>query len=258
MMRKRINPLGPSITAIFLGLVLVAHPAEAQGVPAEAQYVASSRGRVYYPVACNAWRSLRSGLLFFESRGEAEEAGYTPTTNRRCQGLFGQPMRVAEPTIVEPEYDEPIQEPDITRVGFGDSCIVSRVVDGDTLDCSGGPRIRLLLIDAPEMNQGDFGATAKTALEQLAPLGSEVMLEYDIELNDRYGRTLAYLWSGDVLINAQMIAAGMALVATYPPNVKYVDDLLPLQAQAREELRGLWSVDGFECTPADHRAQRCQ
>ncbi len=31
-----------------------------------------------------------------------------------------------------------------------------------------------------------------------------------------------------------------------------------VEAQAREELRGLWSVDGFECTPADYRAQRCR
>ena len=139
-----------------------------------------------------------------------------------------------------------------------DSCLVSRVVDGDTLDCNGGLRIRLLLIDAPEMNQGEFGSLAKEALEQLASPGSDLVLEYDIELQDRYGRTLAYLWSGDVLINAQMIAAGMALVAIYPPNVKYVDYMLLLQAQAREELRGLWSVDGFECTPADYRAQRCR
>ena len=71
----------------------------------------------------------------------------------------------------------------------------------------------------------------------------------------RYGRTLAYLWSSDVLINAQMIAEGMAVVATYPPNVKYVDQMLPLQAQAREEGRGLWSVDGFDCTPADFRTR---
>lgn len=159
--------------------------------------------------------------------------------------------------VDEPAYREPIQVPDGTRLTSGGSCLVSRVVDGDTLDCSGGPRVRLLLIDAPEMNQGDFGAAAKIALEQLAPLGSEVLLEYDIEERDRYGRTLAYLWSGDVLINAQMIAEGMALVATYPPNVKYVDYMLPLQTQAREEQRGLWSVNAFECAPADFRARRC-
>ena len=247
------------LALLLLGLILTAS-VEAQGIAANAHYVASSssRGRVYYPVACSVWRSLRSELRFFGSQVGAEEAGYTPTTNRRCQGLFGQPLPVVRPDVEEPEYNEPVQTRDLTRPSSSDSCLVSRVVDGDTLDCSGGPRIRLLLIDAPEMNQGEFGSLAKEALEQFAPPGSDLILEYDIELQDRYGRTLAYLWSGDELINAQMIAAGMALVATYPPNVKYVDYILPLQAQAREELRGLWSVDGFECTPADYRVQRCR
>lgn len=242
---------------LLLGLILTAS-VEAQGIAGNAHYVASPRGRVYYPVACSVWRSLRSELLFFVSQAEVEEAGYTPTTNHRCRGLFGPPLPVVRPDVEEPEYNESVRTRDLTRPSSIDSCLVSRVVDGDTLDCNGGLRIRLLLIDAPEMNQGEFGSLAKEALEQLASPGSDLVLEYDIELQDRYGRTLAYLWSGDVLINAQMIAAGMALVAIYPPNVKYVDYMLLLQAQAREELRGLWSVDGFECTPADYRAQRCR
>ena len=244
------------LTRALLGLT--AASVEAQGATANERYVASSRGRVYYPVACSAWRDLRSELLFFGSRVEAEAAGYTPTTNQRCRGLFEQPVPMVRPDIEGPDYSEQVQTPDPTRPSFGDSCLVSRVVDGDTLDCRGGPRVRLLLIDAPEMNQGEFGSLAKEALEQLAPPGSNLILEYDIEPQDRYGRTLAYLWSGNALINVQMIAAGMALVATYPPNVKYVDYMLLLQAQAREELRGLWSVDGFECAPADYRVQRCR
>ncbi len=142
-----------ALALLLLGLILTAS-VEAQGIAANAHYVASSRGRVYYPVACSVWRSLRSELLFFGSQVEAGEAGYTPTTNRRCQGLFGQPLPVVRPDIEGPEHNEPVQTPDLTRPSFGDSCLVSRVVDGDTLDCSGGPRVRLLLIDAPEMNQG--------------------------------------------------------------------------------------------------------
>ncbi len=256
--RKCISPFGRFLAPLLLGLVLASTPTRAQTIPADAQYVSSSGGRVYYPVACDAWRGLRSELRFFGMSDDAEAAGYTPTTNRRCQGLFEQSLPADEFDVDEPASYRPAPGPDRVGPSPEGSCVVSRVVDGDTLDCSDGLRIRLLLIDAPEMAHGDFGAAAKAALEQLAPLGSKLVLEYDVDPRDRYGRTLAYLWSRDVLINAQMIAGGMAVVATYPPNVKYADYLLPLQVQAREERRGLWSVDAFECAPADFRARRCR
>ena len=48
-------------------------------------------------------------------------------------------------------------------------CAVSNVVDGDTLDCVDGRRIRLLLIDAPEMYQGALGPVARQLSSCLRP-----------------------------------------------------------------------------------------
>jgi len=54
-------------------------------VPANAQYVASSRGHVYYWKGCSAWRRLsRSNLIFFKSASEAQAAGYTPSKSHGC------------------------------------------------------------------------------------------------------------------------------------------------------------------------------
>ena len=41
-------------------------------------------------------------------------------------------------------------------------------------------------------------------------------------------------------INAELVKQGFASVATYPPNVKYVDTFTKLQKEARENKRGLW------------------
>jgi endonuclease YncB( thermonuclease family) len=42
-------------------------------------------------------------------------------------------------------------------------CTVERVIDGDTLVCADAGRVRLLLIDAPELDQGPFGEVARVA-----------------------------------------------------------------------------------------------
>lgn len=139
------------------------------------------------------------------------------------------------------------------------SCRVTNVVDGDTLDCADGRRIRLLLIDAPEMAQQGFGERAKSALEELARVGAELTVELDVQLTDRYGRTLAHLHhpsSGN--INRRLLELGVAMVGVYPPNVRHVDDYRRVAEGARLAGHGLWSLGGFDCAPADFRAKRCE
>ncbi len=261
--RTRRNPWNFRLLPTLL-LLLSAAPVSAQVVPEGTVYVASSRRRVFYPVGCrSAWGSLSvANLLWFTTAEEVREAGYTPTTNQRCWEYWdAEPATEITPSPVLPlpadagagEVSGIDLEP---PPAFHDSCAVERIIDGDTLVCQGGERIRLLLIDAPESGQRPLGAAATRELEALA--GGRVLgVEYDVQRTDRYGRTLAYLWSEEGQVNAAMVARGMALIATYPPNVKYVDAMLALQRTAREAGVGLWSVDGFACRPADFRAKRC-
>ena len=120
---------------------------------------------------------------------------------------------------------------------------VTRVVDGDTL-AVGDERVRLIGIDTPEtVAPGTpvecFGREASAEMERLVE-GRRVRLVRDVEERDRYGRLLAYVYRGDLFVNAEMVRRGFASVATYPPNVRHVDLFLRLQREARREGRGLW------------------
>lgn len=138
------------------------------------------------------------------------------------------------------------------------TCTVERVVDGDTLVCRDGVRIRLLLIDAPELSQGPYGAVARQRLEELAGAGTVLTVEYDVQKFDRYRRVLAYLYLPDGrMVNEELLRAGVAVVAVYPPNVRHVDRLRAAVDSARAAGVGLWSTPAFECEPRDHRAGAC-
>jgi micrococcal nuclease len=72
--------------------------------------------------------------------------------------------------------------------------------------------------------------------------GKLVRLEYDIDRFDQYKRTLAYVYLEDgTFVNADLVKNGYAMVMTVPPNVKYADEFVKLQREAREKGRGLWN-----------------
>ncbi len=138
------------------------------------------------------------------------------------------------------------------------NCVVQRISDGDTLVCEGNQRVRLLLIDTPELSQAPYGRQAMQTLQRLAPMGTTLRIETDVRFRDQYGRTLGYLWTTDGrFINEEMVAAGMAVVLVYPPNVKYVERLRAAADLAKRRKVGLWATSAFECAPRDHRAGRC-
>lgn len=121
--------------------------------------------------------------------------------------------------------------------------IVERVIDGDTIVVA-GVRVRYIGIDTPETKHPrkgveHFGPEASEANRRLVE-GRVVGLEYDVERHDHYGRTLAYVWVGDLMANAWLVENGYAQASTYPPNVRYADVFVELQRIAREEGRGLW------------------
>ena len=96
-------------------------------------------------------------------------------------------------------------------------------------------KIRLEGIDCPEQNQ-DYGIKAKQATTALC-FNKNVRIEKSGE--DAYGRTLAYVYVGDVCINCELLEQGMAWHYT-----KYNHDpaLMKLEADARSKKIGLWSL----------------
>ena len=114
-----------------------------------------------------------------------------------------------------------------------------RVVDGDTIRAEAKGKeikIRLVEIDAPEMNQ-PFGAQSKNFLNRL-------LYKKDITLisqgEDRYGRTLGEIYANGKSANILMIKSGFAWVYD-----RYVKDssLYKYQDQAKAENLGLWQAE---------------
>ena len=122
---------------------------------------------------------------------------------------------------------------------------VIQVIDGDTLVLAGGARVRLLGIDAPEMERearpAEFLAhKSKVYLAKLTE-GKEVRLEYDQLRYDHYGRLLAYIFLPDhTLVNAAMLKEGLAHVYFHPSEVRYRETMLAAQREAMDARRGIW------------------
>jgi micrococcal nuclease len=128
---------------------------------------------------------------------------------------------------------------------------VSAVVDGDTIEVRIGGRtesVRYIGINTPEMRHPvrgeEPGAREATEGNRKLVEGQLVRLELDVQERDRYGRLLAYVSVGEMMVNAEMVAQGYAQVMTIPPNVRHQDLFLKLQREARLLQIGLWQGTG--------------
>jgi micrococcal nuclease len=128
----------------------------------------------------------------------------------------------------------------------GRSATVAYVIDGDTIALTGGPHVRLLQIDTPEVGSGEcYSRRAAKDLRRLLPGGSSVGLETDPPLDtvDRYGRLLRYVFHGGVNINLALVTQGDATVWFYGHRRgRYAARLLEAARRARTEKRGIWGA----------------
>jgi micrococcal nuclease len=138
------------------------------------------------------------------------------------------------------------------RAGGSAEAEVERVVDGDTIAVridGNQERVRYIGLDTPETVKPDapvecFGTAASALNKRLVRAGEPVMLQFDRELRDRYGRLLAYVYRGrDALfVNARLVRDGAARTLSISPNTAHADAFARLQADARAAGRGLWGA----------------
>jgi micrococcal nuclease len=133
---------------------------------------------------------------------------------------------------------------------------VERVVDGDTLVVSGPAgtvlpddgehRVRLLLVDTPEVDGPNaeeecLGPEASAFTADLLPAGSELLLAPDIEAVDQFDRLLAYAWTPDgVFVNEAVVANGLAYAVLLPPNDAHIGVVSDAEQRARDARLGVW------------------
>ncbi len=162
--------------------------------------------------------------------------------------IAGIPLLLRERGLPEPQPARRGEAPPAasSERGLAFSALVRKAVDGDTLVLAGGERVRLLGIDCPEHDSPLFAA-AREACREIAE-GRKVRIEAtSIPPRDHYGRLLALVHAGDVLLNEELVARGLAWVyrkgpGEMPPDVER--RLIGAQNRALDHRAGLWSRPG--------------
>jgi micrococcal nuclease len=107
--------------------------------------------------------------------------------------------------------------------------------------------VRLIGVDTPEVYGGVecYGREASAFVERLLPLGARVTYALGVEERDRYGRALAYVYTGDGrFVNLVLVRRGYAQPLTIPPNDDFADRFIAAARSARRHGVGLWGAAG--------------
>ena len=119
---------------------------------------------------------------------------------------------------------------------------VKRVIDGDTIELANGQIVRYVGVNAPNNGQ-PFEEEATEANTKLVS-GKTVMFEYDAYTSDRFGRVLAYAVVDGKNVSIELARLGLVKVTIYEDRrkLKYQDELLKAQDEAKKKKRGVWSI----------------
>jgi len=143
-----------------------------------------------------------------------------------------------------------------------DSATVVIVYDGDTVKVRFGNgserKVRLIGIDSPELSDERedvrFMAYVAKRFAFLKLYRREVRLSYDWQLEDKYGRLLAFLTTEDgTLFNELILREGFALrFRAFPFKPELMKRFEAAETEARRGERGLWrAADPPPIAPAE-------
>jgi micrococcal nuclease len=136
----------------------------------------------------------------------------------------------------------------LVACGGPDTATVSRVIDGDTIELEGGERVRYLMVNTPETTGGKNECYGSNAVQFNMDLvvGKDVELRYDVEREDQFGRTLAYVTVDGMEVNRLILERGFGCLLHIPPNGDdRLDEFKMLEQTAKLSMKGLWGA----CNP---------
>ena len=151
--------------------------------------------------------------------------------------------------------DRPVADAKVVDIkpGYG-FYRVQTVYDGDTVVLEDGRKIRFLGINTPEVQHRDKAADAggdeakRWLIDKLK--NTKVRLEVGVEKTDKYGRTLAHVFTENKAhLNLQLVQAGLASVSIYPPELFYITELVKAQDQAEQAKLGIWGRPEYAVMP---------
>lgn len=125
-----------------------------------------------------------------------------------------------------------------------------RCVDGDTavfLLEDEEVKFRFLAIDTPETvhptkDVETFGKNASEYTCNKLTNAEKIVVEYENSNKvDKYGRSLAWIWVDDSLLQKELISIGYGEVAYIYGKYRYTESLCLAQKGAKDEALGVWS-----------------
>lgn len=136
---------------------------------------------------------------------------------------------------------------------------VRAIADARTLVLADGRRLLLAAIDVPQMfaapARADLTAPAGRAEAALAPLVGRVVAFKGSGATDRHGRLPVFVFSRQTglegSLQQDMVAQGLARVASFASGSGCAADLLAREREARAALRGLWADSRYAVRQAD-------
>jgi micrococcal nuclease len=138
-----------------------------------------------------------------------------------------------------------------------ESGLVITVYDGDTVKVrfknKQDRKVRLIGIDAPEIEnlreEVKFRAQMAKRFAFFYLYRKTVKLSYDWEIEDKYGRLLAYIWTEKQgLFNKFILSEGFAAAYLNFP-FKYKDEFIEAERVARKLEKGLWKKSPYPSIP---------
>lgn len=120
---------------------------------------------------------------------------------------------------------------------------VVNVYDGDTVTLSDGTRVRLVQIDAPEVQGQECYSTKsrETLVSLLKAKNITFVSDPKLDTVDKYGRRLGYLFAGKTNINLRMVELGAATPYFYRgAKGEYANAFMRGVKSAQKNALGLW------------------
>ena len=122
---------------------------------------------------------------------------------------------------------------------------VKRVIDGDTLILQNKETIRFVGINTPELGHGKFKdepfANQAREFVKRKIEGKMIRLELAEQQKDRYGRTLAHVYTKDGdNVQVEVLARGLAFAIAVGDNLDFLEPYLDAEQSARNAGKGIW------------------
>jgi micrococcal nuclease len=240
---KRFPAALPVLLLILAALFSL--PLSAARAPAaEITVYVTNTGQKYHRESCGSLSRSKIALSLEDALG----SGY-------------EPCAVCKPPVSGAPALSPLYQVNLAGLQSAAQADLSRMiraevvghVDGDTVRVRIGdpPRgleavetIRMIGVDTPETvhprREVEFFGREASEFTRERLLGKPVLLAFDWDLRDRYGRLLAYIYGPDGdCHNAALIREGYAHAYT-SYTFQFMDEFRGLEQEARREGRGLW------------------